>query len=438
MEKKQRIAIVGGGITGMACAYALSKKHHVTLYEASHKLGGHADTEFVNDGGKPIGIDMGFIVLNDRTYPAFSRLLQTIGVTPVRSDMSFCVSRRTDANFFEYAGHFKGLFGRLSPWLDKQYRSMLADLIRLYRQGQKDSYVSHKFSHMSLQQYVENLRLGEEIYEFHIKPMVAAIWSTPHRDVGTFPAQAFLDFFRHHGLFHFFDRPTWYTIKGGSQAYVSRLSKHIDQIQLNMKVHDVIRDPNGHVVVRAGGISTTYDIVVLAVHADNILSMLGDSALDAEKKLLAAVQFSSNKAVLHTDTSQMPYYKNVWSSWNVLQHGNHSGVSLTYWMNKLQPLRTNKNYFVTLNPSSSLDHSQICAQRTYKHPLMNHAMRSLQENLSDLQGHGGIYYGGAWSGYGFHEDGAEAGFAIAARIGSAPEWWHQLQAKSSARKHVGS
>ncbi len=433
---RENIAVVGAGISGMCAAYALSKNHEVTLFEQAPKAGGHADTVRAEVSDALIDVDMGFIVLNDRTYPAFTKLLQQLGVVPVRSDMSFGVSHKSNGYHLEYAGHAKGLFARPSQFFDRRYRAMLRDLVRLYRAGQRDAEHASSFSAMSLGDYVRQLGLGTEVVSYHLAPMVAAIWSTPHQHVMDFPARAFLDFYRHHGLFHFVDRPTWYTIKGGSHMYVDKLLPQVGKFRASSPVEAVTRTSEGRVVVRAGGVSVPFDRVVLAVHADQIPKLLGNSMTAEEKQLFGAVSYSSNRAVLHRDQGLMPRAKNCWSSWNVLQWGDEEGVSLTYWMNKLQPLRTKDQIFVTLNPTR--EPGEILRETTYRHPLMNGAMDRLQAELSSLQGVGHVYFCGAWCGYGFHEDGAEAGLSVAARMGSAPDWWRDLSPTSSSRKNIGS
>ena len=433
---KQNIAVVGAGISGMCAAYALSKNHDVTLFEQASRAGGHADTVRAQASDAVVDVDMGFIVLNDRTYPSFTKLLQQLGIVPVRSDMSFGVSRHIDGHQLEYAGHVKGLFARPGQFFDMRYLKMLRDLVRLYRAGQRDAVHAHEFSKMTLGDYVARLGLGPEVVTYHLAPMVAAIWSTPHQHVMDFPARAFLDFYRHHGLFHFVDRPTWYTIKNGSKCYVEKLLPLVGKFRASCPVEAVTRTSEGRVVVRAGGVSVPFDKVVLALHADQIPKILGNSMTKDEEKLFGGVSYSSNRAVLHRDQALMPQNKNCWSSWNVLQWGNDQGVSLTYWMNKLQPLKTKDNFFVTLNPTS--EPFEIIRETTYRHPLMNVAMDRLQAGLSSLQGVGNIYYCGAWCGYGFHEDGAEAGLSVAARMGSAPDWWRGITSASSSRVNIGS
>jgi predicted NAD/FAD-binding protein len=422
------IAIVGSGISGLSAAWLLSRRHRITLYEADNRIGGHSHT--VDASGTPV--DTGFIVYNERTYPNLTALFAYLGVPTKPTEMTFAVS--LDRGRLEYSGTDMG--GLLAQWrnlLRPRFWSMMYDLLRFYRQAPIDLPT---LGDESLHDYLERGRYGTAFREDHIYPMAAAIWSTPACDIPAYPAAAFIRFCENHALLEPGTRPLWHTVDGGSREYVSRLTQTFaDHIVLATPVRAIRRGYGvGHVEIVTDRGVQRFDHVVIATHADQALALL-DDADAAEHELLGAFGYRPNEAVLHSDTALMPCRRRVWSSWNYAAEGTGAtSLSVTYWMNRLQGLADSKPLFVTLNPLRQPDPAQVIRRDRYEHPVFDGAAMKAQEKLWSLQGVRNTWFCGAYFGAGFHEDGLQAGLAVAEQLGGLERPWHV--AEPSGRIHV--
>jgi hypothetical protein len=432
------IAIVGTGIAGLACAWLLSSRHRVTVYESADRVGGHANTVSVRTEGGLVPVDTGFIVYNEQTYPNLTALFRHLGVATQASDMSFGVSM--DDGRLEYAGtDLGGLFAQPRNLLRPRFWGMLRDLLRFYRAAPGDLPRLEQ-DLCSLDAYLDAGGYGTGLREDHLLPMSAAIWSCPAADARLYPAAAFVRFCHNHGLLQVADRPVWRTVTGGSREYVARLSERFaGRIRTGRPVLAVERLEEGVRVHSAEG-AHVYDDVVMACHADQALNMLGANATVTERALLGAFRYTRNIAALHTDESLMPRRQRVWASWNYL--GTSGGDAarrppcVTYWMNRLQGLPGKTNYFVTLNPPRPPRPGSLLRSETYEHPVFDAAALRAQRRLWELQGQGGVWFCGAHFGSGFHEDGLQAGLAVAEQLGGVRRPWHV--ADESGRIHLGA
>jgi predicted NAD/FAD-binding protein len=413
-----RIAVIGTGISGMSAAWLLSQRHDVTVYERAGRVGGHSNTVVVGEGAGAVPIDTGFIVYNERTYPNLTALLDHLDVPTAESCMSFSVS--LDDGGFEYAGGrgLAGLFAQRRNLARPRYWAMLRDLARFYRTAAAD-LPGLEASGASLRAYLDAGGYGRGFRDDHLLPMAGAIWSAPTEAILDFPAAAFVRFFHNHGLLDFRDRPRWRTVVGGSRSYVECLTaRYADRIRLGAGVTAVSREP-GRVRVRDGnGGTEVYDHVVVATHADEALRLLVDPGAE-ERRLLGAFRYSRNVAVLHADPALMPRRRAAWASWNHLGRG--AAASVTYWMNRLQPLPTERPLFVTLNPAVAP--RAVLRSETYEHPVFDAAAGAAQRALWSLQGRRNTWFCGAHFGAGFHEDGLQAGLAVAEALGGVRRPW---------------
>ncbi|OCJ17312.1 NAD/FAD-binding protein [Rhizobium sp. AC44/96] len=419
--KRMNIAIVGSGISGLSAAWLLSQRHDVTVYEAADRMGGHSNTvEFESLDG-PVAVDTGFIVYNEVTYPNLTALFEALGVSTVASNMSFAVSLNDGA--FEYSGGTGlGLLAQKSNLLNPRFWSMMRDLLRFYRGARRDLAI---MGGISLDDYLDRNAYGRAFRNDHLYPMAAAIWSTPAMQVGSYPASAFVRFCANHGLLELWDRPVWRTVKGGSREYVARMTaRFVDRILTSTPVKSIHRLP-GRVEIRdmRGGHSA-FDEVVIATHADQALSMLCDASAD-ERRILSAFRYSHNEAVLHGDTALMPKRRAAWSCWNYLAETREGSTqpSITYWMNKLQPLGAAPPTFVTLNPRRGPREETVIRRDVYEHPIFDLTTERAQQEIWSLQGVRNTWFCGAHFGAGFHEDGIQAGLAVAEDLGGTRRPW---------------
>jgi predicted NAD/FAD-binding protein len=429
--RRRTIAVVGTGISGLSAAWLLAKGHDVTVYEADERIGGHSNTVEIAVDGRPIAVDTGFIVYNEPCYPNLTALFDHLGVETAATDMSFAVS--IDRGRLEYAGSdLAGLLAQPSNLLKPRFWSMVADLLRFYREAPRDLQT---MGDVSLADYLDANRYGRAFREDHLYPMAAAIWSTPSAEVGDYPAAAFVRFCENHGLLRLTGRPVWRTVKGGSREYVARLTASFrDRILTATPVVAIRRDVDGVEVVDARGGRRRFDDVVIATHADRALALLADPSPE-ERRLLGAFRYSRNEAVLHSDPDAMPRRRAAWASWNYLsdvREGDRA-LSVTYWMNRLQPLGDAPPLFVTLNPVREPDPARVHARIAYDHPLFDAATGRAQPELWSLQGVNRTWFCGAHFGAGFHEDGLQAGLAVAEDLGGLARPWSV--ANDSARIH---
>jgi predicted NAD/FAD-binding protein len=418
-----KVAIVGTGISGLSAAWLLSQRHDVTVYERADRIGGHSNTILASVGERSIPVDTGFIVFNRRTYPNLTALFELLKVPTQVSEMSFGVSM--DDGALEYSGSgISGIFGQPRNLIRPRFWSMLSDLVRFYRQAPIDTDLTDD-ENFSLGDYLKMGRYGDAFRDDHLLPMASAIWSAAPAEMLSYPAAAFIRFHDNHGLLQLTQRPAWETVVGGSRNYVERLTASFaNRIRLDTGVREVSRIDNGVIVTDLKGHSERYDHVVMASHADQSLKMLIDPSA-GERDLLSKFRYSRNLAVLHTDESFMPKRKAVWSSWNYLGSKNavQDRACLTYWMNRLQNIESERPLFVTLNPSQPPRAGTLLHSEVYDHPIIDAKVIAAQRRLWLLQGNRCTWFCGAYFGAGFHEDGLQAGLAVAEQLGGVRRPW---------------
>jgi predicted NAD/FAD-binding protein len=419
---QKNVAVIGTGISGMSAAWLLSQRHIVTVYEGDRRVGGHSNTVMVSGANGPIAVDTGFIVYNEATYPNLTALFEHLKVPTQASDMSFAVSLANGE--LEYAGNnLSGLFAQKRNLFRPRFWSMLRDLQRFYREAPRDLARLGRVD-TTLGDYLDAGAYGSAFRRDHLLPLAAAIWSAPTAAILNYPAASFVRFQVSHGLLRLRHRPQWRTVCGGSRAYVERLTQnYTDRIRLSAAVTAVERSERGVKIRGDDGRVEIFDDVVIATHADQALAMLGD-ATAMERRLLGAFRYSRNIAVLHSDPALMPKRRAVWSSWNHIgRSGNDDGgcPTVTYWMNLLQNIPREAPLFVTLNPQRAPRHEW--RRESYDHPLFDSAAIAAQRQLWSLQGRHRTWFCGAYFGSGFHEDGLQAGLAVAEALGGGRRPW---------------
>jgi predicted NAD/FAD-binding protein len=412
-----RIAVVGSGISGLSAAWLLGRRHEVHLFEADGRIGGHSNTREVAGHA----VDTGFIVFNEATYPNLIALFAHLGVETRLTDMGFAVS--LDDGRLEYAGgDLGGLFAQKRNLVSPRFWRMMADLVRFYRQAPRDL---SGVGELSLAAYLERLGTGAAFRDDHLYPMAAAIWSTPVASIGDYPAASFVRFCENHGLLNLGARPAWRTVEGGARTYVAALLESFSgRVSTSCPVRGVRRLPHG-VELDAGGERLRFDHLVIATHADQALALL-DDADPAERALLGAFSYRPNLAVLHSDVARMPRRRRVWSAWNYASRvgAGDPALSVTYWMNRLQGwLPRDLPLLVTLNPLDEPDPALVHARIEYAHPVFDAAAGRAQAGLWRLQGRRRTWFCGAHFGAGFHEDGLQAGLAVAEQLGGVRRPW---------------
>ncbi|WP_075214640.1 NAD(P)/FAD-dependent oxidoreductase [Mongoliimonas terrestris] len=419
-----RIAVIGSGISGNACAFALSATHDVILYEKRDRTGGHSATVDIDYDGTRMAVDTGFIVYNELNYPNLVALFRHLEVETEASDMSFGVS--IDNGRLEWAGTSLGtIFAQKRNLASPQFLWMLREIVRFNRCCAAD-LENGRMAGLSLGAYLQRARFGRAFIRDYLVPMGAAIWSTPDAELLDFPAASFARFFINHRLINL-DRPIWRTVRGGSRTYVSKLLAPLlaaGRVRLGDPVVSVARTAD-HVEVRtASGEVDRFDQVVFAAHTDQTLAMLAEPTAE-ERALLSDVRYLPNQVYLHRDLALMPRRRAVWSSWNYLRSEGRDAkgpVAVSYWMNKLQNLDPTKPVFVTLNPDVPPDDRLVFGRFEYDHPQFDAAAIAAQRRLPALQGDNRTWFCGAWTGYGFHEDGLSSGLAVAEALGGVVPW----------------
>ena len=401
-----KIAVVGSGISGLSAAYYLSKNHHVDLFEKGNHFGGHSHTIDLNIGTKKVAVDIGFIVFNFRTYPNLVKFFNENKIELEKSDMSFSVSLRN--TMFEYCGKgLNGIFANRSNLFNPKFLRMFYDIIQFYKKC--DTF--DKFNeNITLGNFLEKEKLSKEFINYHLIPMVSAIWSMPPYEANQMPLNFFLKFFQNHGLFKLKNRPQWYTIKNRSRSYVQNILSKISGEHFKNYAINKIKSKSSGIDLFYGGESEffNYDKVVIATHADEALSLI-DNPTNEEREILSKFSYRENVAYIHTDKKAMPKNKKTWSSWNSsLKKDEIEKSSITYWLNLLQNLKCDENIFLTLNPYYEIDQSKILKKVRFTHPYFDQLALDHQSKLNNLQNKRNILFCGSYFGYGFHEDGIKS------------------------------
>jgi len=424
-----RVAVIGTGIAGNAAAWTLSKRYPVTVYDREIRPGGHSHTVTIDYDGTQLAVDIGFIVYNELNYPDLTALFAHLGVATVESCMSFAVT--TDAGRFEWKGGgsnwretARGLFAQPRNLLSSSYLRMLRDILTFNTKSVED-HAAGRLAGLTLGDYFAERKFAPRLLTDYLAPMGAAIWSAPAAEMLDFPAENFVAFFKNHRLLQY-DRPVWRTVKGGSRRYVEKMiSSFRDRIRLGCAVTSIERTPHGVIVHDSRGGRDSYDHVVIASHSDQALAMLSD-ADDRERAILGAIGYAPNTVYLHRDIRLMPKRAHAWASWNFLRWRREGAaandVAVTYWMNRLQGIDNDKPLFVSLNPPFAPAAELTFGKYMCEHPQYNARAFAAQRRLGEIQGRRRTWFCGAWTGYGFHEDGLRSGLAVAEALGAAVPW----------------
>lgn len=416
-----KVAVIGGGISGLGAAYALANTHRVTLFEAEPRLGGHART-LVAGRREQVAVDTGFIVFNYQNYPLLTRLFAALDVPVKKSDMAF--SATIDDGAIEYGLHtMAALFAQRRNLTRPAFWRMLRDIPRFNRGAR----IACSNPRLSLRDLLDMLKMGDWFRRYFMLPLGSAIWSTSPHDMQSFPAQSFVRFFDNHGLLTINDQPQWYMVDGGSQVYVGKLARAIQArggiVRTGTPVQGVLRDGDGVLVKTPGQPLEAFDAVVMACHSDQALRLLGDA--DAtETGVLGNMRYTANRAYLHDDPSHMPRRPACWASWNYRGRTGQETrpVALTYWMNRLQNLPKNIPLFLSLNTEQPIREEHIFDETVFYHPQFDHAAIEAQQRLGAMQGRRKTWFCGAYTRYGFHEDGLLSAVNVARAMGVEPQW----------------
>jgi predicted NAD/FAD-binding protein len=410
-----KVAIVGAGVSGLVCAHLLHPEHELTVFEAADYAGGHTNTVRVDTADETLYVDTGFIVFNDRNYPAFERLLQRLGVAWQPSTMSFGVSDATGD--FEYSSaSLNGLYAKRAHLVMPWFHRMIADLARFNRAARE--LLDRPDDEISLGEWLDRHQFSRPFVERLIVPQVSAVWSADPEQRWSFPARFLAEFFDNHGVLSLRGRPGWRAIQGGSARYVEALTAPFaERLRLSTPVQSVTRHPD-HVLISARGCEAErFDEVVFATHADQALSLLSD-VTDSEHQILGAIPYQPNEAVLHTDTGVLPRRRRAWASWNNHLHDRPSDrTTVTYHINRLQSLRTRVQMCVTLNRSAEIDPAKVLRTISYSHPVFTREGVRAQRRCEEISGRNRTSYCGAYWGWGFHEDGVVSALSAMGRFG---------------------
>ena len=422
---KPRVAVVGGGIAGLSTAWLLTEQAHVSLFESSAEAGGHTHTVDVTLEGITHPVDTGFLVFNRRTYPNLIALFAQLGVEVVESEMSFGVSLAE--HDIEWSGtDLSSVFAQPVNLVRPAFLRMLRDIMRfnrdttrLARAGQMPALALGDY--LALEDYSASFR------DWYLLPMAAAIWSCPTQTMLDYPLATFVRFCHNHGLLQILDRPQWMTVKNGGRSYVRKMVQTLEDLRLDSAVTTVRREVDGVWVGTRHGFEH-FDRVVFACHGDQALAILGAGATGLERNLLAAVRYQDNTAVLHTDPGLLPVRRKVWSAWNYMAGvgaPESRPVAVSYLINRLQPLPFETPVMVSLNPFKEPAAEHLIKRIHYAHPVFDESAIKAQEHLSHLQGLNNTWFAGAWTGYGFHEDGLRSAVAVVESMGVKVPWREQ-------------
>ena len=403
-----KIAVVGSGISGLSAVYYLSKKHKVDLFEKENQFGGHANTiKIMYDDKKEVSVDIGFMVFNQKTYPNLINFFSENKIEIEKSDMSFSVSEN-DSDL-EYCGKgISGIFSNKKNLLNLKFIKMFFEIINFYKNCEKIQI--KKMNTTTLGEYLKEIKISNYFINYHIIPMVSAIWSMPPYEASQMPFTFFLNFFKNHGLFKLKNRPQWYTVANRSKTYVDKIINQISGEHFkNYNINKIIRSDSG-VKIYYGEENEffDYDKVIIASHADEALKMIKDPTID-EEKILKNFKYRENTAVIHFDETIMPKNKKAWCSWNSSMNKNDiKKTSVTYWLNQLQNLKIDKDIFLTINPFREIPEDKIFKKVEFTHPYYDNAALSNQSNLYKIQNKKNTLFCGSYFGYGFHEDGIKS------------------------------
>ena len=403
-----KIAVVGAGISGLSAAYYLSKKHKVDLFEKENQFGGHANTiKVAYDHNKEIAVDIGFMVFNKNTYPNLINFFSENKIEIEKSDMSFSVS--VDGSDIEYCGKgLGGIFSNKKNLLNLKFIKMFFEIISFYKNCEKIE--TEKVKSITLGEHLKEIKISDYFINYHIIPMVSAIWSMPPLEATQMPLSFFLNFFKNHGLFKIKDRPQWFTVANRSKTYVDKIISQISGEHFkNYNINKVVRNNFGaKIFYGEENEFFDYDKVVIATHADEALKIIDNPTSD-EELILKNFKYRGNTAVIHFDESIMPKNKNAWCSWNSsMSADNIEKTSVTYWLNQLQNLKIGKNIFLTINPFREIPANKIFKKVMFTHPYFDADALSNQSNLQEIQNKKNILFCGSYFGYGFHEDGIKS------------------------------
>jgi len=416
---KQKVAVIGSGISGLSVSYFLSKDFEVHLFEKNKILGGHTRTvSFKDDFNDPLSIDTGFIVFNNLNYPDLVSFLEHINIKVEDSNMSFSVSCKSPN--LEYGGNsLNSLFAQRKNFFSIKFISLLLEIKKLYKLGKtlNKKKIDEK---ITIEEFLKHNNFSDNVGNLHIYPLISSIWSSDIKNVKKFPLISFLNFFENHGLFNITNRPQWKFILGGSYNYIDTLiKKDLFTYNTNYKIKNIKRKNNKIYILNSSNNEKVFDKIIFATHADQIIDLLESPTKD-EKNIFTNFQYTKNDAYLHSDEILMPKNKKVWSSWNFLQDIDEDRFSLTYWMNKLQNIQKSKNFFVSINPK--IIPNNIIDVTNFEHLIFNNKVLIAQKKLGTIQGVQNTFYCGSYCGYGFHEDGIQSAAYICTKLGINLPW----------------
>jgi uncharacterized protein len=432
---QRRVAVVGSGISGLAVAHGLAREAQVTLFESDHWFGGHAHTVDVRLEGTLHGVDTGFLVFNERTYPRLIGLFAQLGVETAPSEMSFSV--QSPATGWEWCGSdLNGVFAQRGNLVSPRFWSMLADIVRFNRLA---TALANRGTEADepIGDFLARHRFGAAFRDGYFLPMIGCIWSCPTDQMLRFPIGTMVRFCHNHGLIQLTKRPQWHTVRGGSKRYVDKMLASIADKRLATPVRAVRRVPPGDgaagVFVSTDAGEERFDDIVLAAHTDQSLALLADASAD-EQRLLGAIRYQPNRVLLHTDASALPRRRRAWAAWNYERAADRSreeaAVCLHYLINRLQPLPWKTPVIVSMNPLRPVREASILGEWTYTHPVFDRAAVQAQRELPRIQGHSHVWFCGAWTRYGFHEDGLMSGMAVV--DGLRAQWAAQDRMQAAA------
>ena len=412
-----KVAVIGSGISGLSAAHFLSKKYTVDLFEKNNHFGGHSFTVDIKDNNSEqlISLDIGFIVFNEATYPNLIKFFNELKISYEKSNMSFAVSVKNSG--IEYSGSgINGIFANKLNIFNFKFLKMIKEIIIFYKKSEKENITNYE--NQTLGEYLKFKNFSNYFINYHIIPMVAAIWSMPQNLAQKMPMALFLNFFKNHGLFKIKNRPQWYTVTGRSKVYVKKILQTISgEYFKNYEIKEVLRNKNNvRLYYGSSNEYFDYDKIVFATHADEALQLIKNPT-EKEKNILINFKYKENIAYLHSDEQLMPDRKSVWSSWNsILDKKDVNKSCVTYWLNKLQNIKTKNNYFLTLNPIIPIEDKKIIKKVKFSHPFYDLETIKSQKHLMELQGTNNTWFCGSYFGYGFHEDGLKSTLNIVDKI----------------------